>query len=84
MGHITAYRHCGRYPGLPAYVIAEWTELPSWLDIVETLFACRKGGPRRHASRRTVNAIYTYVLVRCQLRDTAALAPRRQLAPVKR
>ena len=30
-----------------------------------------------------MNAIYTYVLVRCQLRDNAAAAPRRRLAPVR-
>jgi len=79
-----AYRHLGRYPGLAGYVITEWTELPHWLDIVEALLAQATAdamvGPRAVA---TMNAIYTYVLLRCQVRDTAAAAPRRRLAPVR-
>lgn len=80
-----SYRHLGRYPGLSSYVITEWTELPSWLDIVETLLGFANADGIVGASAvGAVNAIYTYVLARGQLRDTAATAPRRQLAPVRR
>ena len=34
-----AYEHLKRYPGLASFVIAEWTELPNWLNIVETFLA---------------------------------------------
>jgi AcrR family transcriptional regulator len=80
-----AYRHLGRYAGLSAYVINEWTELPSWLDIVEALLErADADGIVGAQAVATVNAIYAYVLLRCQVRDTAAAAPRRQLAPVKK
>jgi AcrR family transcriptional regulator len=79
-----AYRHLGRYPGLPSYVISEWTELPRWLDIVETfLRRADSEGIEGSQAVAAVNAIYAYVLVRCQVRDTASAAPRRRLAPVQ-
>jgi AcrR family transcriptional regulator len=79
-----AYRQLARYPGLASYVIAEWTELPSWLDIVESfLAAAAAGGVTGAPAVATVNAVYTYVLLRCQVRDGATAAPRRQLAPVR-
>ena len=79
-----AYRQLGRYPGLAAYVVTEWTELPSWLDIVETFLAyAQSGGLVGAPAVATVNAIYAYVLLRCQIRDTFAAAPHRQLAPVR-
>jgi AcrR family transcriptional regulator len=79
-----AYTHLGCYPGLASFVIVEWTELPTWLDIIETLLGRADAeGISGDQAVTTVNAIYAYVLVRCQLRDSAAVAPRRQLAPVK-
>jgi len=79
-----AYRHLGRYSGLPSYLIAEWTELPSWLDIVEAfLERAETEGVVGAPAVATVNAIYAYVLLRCQVRDSMATAPRRHLAPVK-
>jgi hypothetical protein len=79
-----AYRHLARYPGLAAYVITEWTELPSWLDIVESFLAAAAGeGLLGAPAVATVNAVYTYVLLRGQVRDSAAAAPRRSLAPVR-
>jgi AcrR family transcriptional regulator len=80
-----AYRQLSRYPGLSSYVIAEWTELSNWLDIIEALLGrAEADGIIGAQAVATVNAIYAYVLARGQLRDTAAAAPRRQLAPVRR
>lgn len=79
-----AYQQLGRFPGLASFVIREWTELPSWLDLVERLLnrADAEGltGPPAVAA---VNAVFAYVLARSQLRDAAADAPRRQLTPVR-
>jgi len=73
------------FPGLAGFVIVEWTELPRWLDIVETLLARAAANGRAGAPAvATVNAVYAYVLIRCQLRDAARMSPRRKLAPVRR
>jgi AcrR family transcriptional regulator len=78
-----AYEALARYPGLAAYVVVEWTELPAWLDIVEhhlgAAAAERLDGERAVA---TVNAVFAYVLVRAQLRDAARGAPPRLLRPL--
>ncbi|HET6954677.1 MAG TPA: TetR/AcrR family transcriptional regulator C-terminal domain-containing protein [Acidimicrobiales bacterium] len=80
---VDGYAHLGAYPGLASFVLATWTELPGWLDVVESLLARVAGhglaGPEAVA---LVNAVFAYVLARAQLRDAAAAAPRRRLAPV--
>jgi len=80
---VPAYGILGRYRGLASFVIHEWTELPAWLDVVEALLthADAQGLPGE-AGVAAVNAVFAYVLVRAQLRDSAARAPTRQLAPV--
>lgn len=79
-----AYGHLGRHPGLAAYLIGEWTELPAWLDVVEALLARAEAsglsGPDAVAA---VNAVFAYVLVRAQLHDAATAAPRRALRPLR-
>jgi AcrR family transcriptional regulator len=79
-----AYRHLRCYPGLAAYIIHHWTELDGWLDIVEALLerAAASGLTGREAVE-AVNAVFAYVLVRAQLRDSIASAPRRRLGPVR-
>lgn len=80
---VAAYADLGRRPGLAGYVVAHWTELPAWLDVVEALLDRAAGegldGPEAVA---TVNAVFAYVLVRAQLRDGLAAAPRRRLSPL--
>jgi hypothetical protein len=79
-----AYAHLGRYPELASFVIVEWTELPSWLDIVEAFLAgAAAQGLTGAPAVGTVNAVFAYVLARAQLRDSAAAAPRRHLGPVR-
>src|SRR5690349_20116068 len=79
-----AYERLGRYPGLANFVIAEWTELPRWLDIVEAFLARADAeGYSVEDAVDTVNAVFAYVLVRTQLRDRARTLPRRSLAPVR-
>lgn len=79
---IDAGEHLARYPGLASYVIREWTELPGWLDIVETFLAhARSDGLSGGRAVATVNAVFAYVLSRAQLHHTAS--PRRALAPVR-
>jgi AcrR family transcriptional regulator len=78
-----AYEHLKHYPGLASFVIAEWTELPGWLDIVESLLAkASDEGFSGVAAVGTTNAVFSYVLVRAQLHDSAVAAPRRSLAPL--
>jgi AcrR family transcriptional regulator len=78
-----AYEHLKLYPGLASFVIAEWTELPGWLDIVETLLAkASDEGVSGVAAVGTINAVFSFVLLRAQLHDSAAAAPRRSLTPL--
>lgn len=80
---VAAYGHLAEYPGLAAYVIVQWTELPAWLDVVEQLLgAADDDGLDGPAAVATVNAVFAYVLVRAQLRDAARVAPRRALGPL--
>lgn len=80
---VDAYRHLAGYPGLAAYAVMQWTELPAWLDIVEHLLtAAADDGLDGPAAVATVNAVFAYVLVRAQLRDAARTAPRRALGPL--
>jgi AcrR family transcriptional regulator len=79
-----AYGHLKQYPGLASFVIVEWTELPGWLDIVETLLAkANDEGISGLAAVGTTNAVFSYVLVRAQLHDSANMALRRTLTPIK-
>jgi len=79
---VAAHEHLGALPGLAAYVIHEWTELPAWIAIVETFLGAAEGeGISGSHSVATVNAVFAYVLARAQLRDSASR--RRQLVPVK-
>ena len=79
-----AYHQLCRRPGLAAYVVAHWTELPAWLDIVERLLdVAAEDGREGAAAVATVNAVFAYVLVRAQLHDGLADAPRRRLQPLR-
>lgn len=78
-----AYRHLADQPGLAAYVVMQWTELPAWLDVVERLLAAAAAdGLDGERAVATVNAVFAYVLVRAQLRDAAHEAPPRALRPL--
>ena len=79
-----AYEYLKHYPGLASFVIMEWTELPGWLDIVETLLAkVHDEGVLGVAAVGTTNAVFSYVLVRAQLHDSLISTPRRTLTPLK-
>jgi len=77
----STYRRLARYSGLASFLIAEWTELPAWLDIIESLleYAERHGVTGERAVAH-VNAVYAYVLARAQLLERLATAPQRRLA----
>jgi hypothetical protein len=80
---VAAYDRLGRYPLLASFVILEWTEMPAWLDVVEALLAHADAGGLAGADAvAVVNAVFAYTLARAQLRDAAATAPRRELAPL--
>lgn len=80
---VAAYRHLTGHPGLAAYVLGCWTELPTWLDVVEALLArAAAGGTTGPGAVARVNAVFAYVLARAQLHDGLAAAPDRRLAPV--
>jgi AcrR family transcriptional regulator len=80
---VDAYRQLGEHPLLASYVILEWTELPAWLDVVEGLLAVAAAhGVTGAEAVGVVNAVFAYVLARAQLRDAAATAPQRELAPL--
>jgi AcrR family transcriptional regulator len=78
---IAAHRHLAAHPGLAAYVIPVWTELPRWLDIVETfLAAAAADGLTGTPAVAKVNAVFAYVLARSQFRDQ--VRPSRALRPL--
>ena len=80
---VAAYAELTAYPGLASYLVLQWTELPGWLDIVESfLVAAHESGLADEHGVATVNAVFAFVLVRAQLHDAAAAAPRRALAPL--
>ena len=80
---VDAYRQLGHHPLLASFVILEWTELPAWLDVVEALLAAAAAdGVTGAEAVAAVNAVFAFVLARAQLRDAAAAAPRRELAPL--
>jgi AcrR family transcriptional regulator len=67
-----AHRYLSRFPGLSAFVTAEWKHLPRWLDIVEGLLsAAYNAGLDGPAAVAAANAIFAYVLARVQLREAA-------------
>jgi AcrR family transcriptional regulator len=78
-----AYRQLAGHPGLAAFVVAEWTELPRWLDIVERLLAMAADDGRRPADAvAVVNAVFAFVLARAQFADHIHAAGPRRLTPV--
>jgi AcrR family transcriptional regulator len=78
---IDAHRHRGGLPGLAAYVIPIWTELPHWLDIVEIfLVRAEAAGLTGDPAVAKVNAMFAYVLARSQFREQ--VSPARALTPV--
>lgn len=80
---VAAHADLGRTPGLAGYVVAHWTELPAWLDVVEALLAAAVVDGRDGSDAvAAVNAVFAYVLARAQLRDGLAAAPERRLAPL--
>lgn len=71
-------------PGLAGYVVAHWTELPRWLDVVEALLgAAAADGLEGADAVAAVNAVFAYVLGRAQLHDAIAAAPPRRLGPLR-
>jgi hypothetical protein len=79
---VHAHAQLRQLQGLAAYVIGEWTELPAWLDIVETFLRhAAVEGIEGSEAVHTVNAVFAFVLARCQLRDS--ISPQRRLAPVR-
>lgn len=71
-------------PGLSAYVLATWTELPRWLDVVEALLAVAgRHGHEGTEAVETVNAVFAYVLARAGLHHAAASGGARRLAPLR-
>jgi AcrR family transcriptional regulator len=80
---VDAHGHLGRHPGLAAYVLLHWTELPGWLDVVETLLVrADESGLSGADAVATVNAVFAFVLARAQLHD-GLTAPPRELAPLQ-
>jgi AcrR family transcriptional regulator len=77
-----AYRQLARHPGLAAFVVTEWTELPRWLDIVERLLAMAADGRRAGDAVAVVNAVFAFVLARAQFADAIHAAGPRRLTPV--
>lgn len=79
---LEAHDHLCRLPGLATYVIREWTELPSWLVVVESFLAAadEQGLPPEEAVE-TVNAVFAFVLARAQLVD--GVTRQRRLAPLR-
>lgn len=82
-GH-RAHDHLVGLPGLSAHVLATWTELPGWLDIVESLLvAAERDGLRGARAVETVNAVFAFVLARAELHHAAGAGGPRRLAPVR-
>jgi len=70
-------------PGAAAYLLANWTEVPSWLAIVERFLQIAEADGLRDAEAvGTVNAVFAYTLARAQLRDEPSTSRPRQLAPL--
>lgn len=78
------YASLERYPGLAGHVIAHWTEMPRWLDIVETMLTAAADHELTGAEAvPAVNAVFAYVLVRAEMRDAASAGGRRALRPLR-
>ncbi|MHB1488540.1 MAG: TetR/AcrR family transcriptional regulator [Acidimicrobiales bacterium] len=71
-------------PGLSAYLLANWTELATWLGIVED-FLARAGSEGLEGAEAVgaVNAVFAYTLARAQLRDDPGGMVPRRLAPLR-
>lgn len=78
---IDAYEHLTPLSGIASYVLHEWTELPSWLTIVDTfLAAAQDDGLAGTEAVMTVNAVFSYVLARAQLLES--VTRKRRLQPL--
>jgi AcrR family transcriptional regulator len=79
---VDAYRHLAPLTGLATYVIHEWTELPRWLAVVDTLLGIADDeGITGTEAVLTVNAVFSYVLARAQMLDS--VNPLRRLQPLE-
>lgn len=66
-----AYVTLSEYPGLAAFVLRRWTDLPCWLGIVDTLLGlAANDGVRGPVAVARVNAVFAYVLARAQIRES--------------
>jgi AcrR family transcriptional regulator len=69
-----AHRTLLGLPGLASYVVREWTELPSWLRVIEAFLGLAEDeGLVGDEAVHTVNAVFSYVLARAQLRETVSV-----------
>jgi hypothetical protein len=79
---VRAHAHLIKLPGLTTYVVHEWTELPSWLSIIESfLDIAERETLTEEPAVHTVNAVFAYVLARAQLREN--IASHRRLSPMR-
>lgn len=77
----TAHDRLRALPGTAAYLLANWTEVASWLAIVERFLQMAEAeGLGDGEAVGTVNAVFAYTLARAQLRDEPSTP--RQLAPL--
>jgi AcrR family transcriptional regulator len=77
---IRAYDALVGLPGLASFVLLHWTELPSWLEIVDELLSiANEHGVEGSVAVARVNAVFAYVLSRAQLRESVQVAPSRSL-----
>jgi AcrR family transcriptional regulator len=79
-----AHRRLIAHPGLAAFVVANWTELPRWLDIVESFLDVAEAEDRPPMDAvAVVNAVFAFVLARAQFRDSIREADPRRLGPLR-
>jgi TetR/AcrR family transcriptional regulator, tetracycline repressor protein len=68
-----AYMTLTEYPGLATFVLNHWTDLPRWLEIVDTLLGLASNeGVEGPTAVARVNAVFAYVLGRAQLKESVA------------
>lgn len=78
-----AHDALGHLPGAAAYLLGSWTEVLSWLVIVEDFLSLAGAeGLEGDQAVGTVNAVFAYTLARAQLRDVPNSVIPRQLAPL--
>ncbi len=70
-------------PGAAAYLLRSWTEISSWLAIVEDFLRVAAAEELQgEKAVGVVNAIFAYTLARAQLRDNPSSAGPRHLGPL--